>query len=277
MRFLPVAGAIGVAAIVGAAGARAGVRSEPTPVRHVVVAELFTSEGCSSCPPADALLQRISARSPVADVEILGLEEHVDYWDNLGWRDPFSSASFTRRQNDYESRVFHLGEIYTPELVVDGSFAAVGSDGGAIRDAVAKAAARPAANVQVTAREMDGRAHVEVAVDASAAIERRKNADIVAALVEDGLTTTVERGENHGRTLPHFAVARSLGTIGALPSSAATGAAIADLPLAPGWQPSRLRVVVFVQEKDSRRILGASAAALDKSLPLARINDLVRR
>lgn len=263
--------------MVGAAGARAGARSESTPVRHVVVAELFTSEGCSSCPPADALLQHISARSPVAEVEILGLEEHVDYWDDLGWRDPFSSALFTRRQNDYESRVFHLGEVYTPELVVDGSFATVGSDGGAIRDAVAKAAARPAANVQVTAREMDGRAHVDVVVDASAAIEHRKNADIVAALVEDGLTTTVERGENHGRTLSHFAVARSLGTIGALPSSAATGTAIADLALAPGWQPSRLRVVVFVQEKDSRRILGASAAALDKSLPSAQIYDLVRR
>src|SRR5690348_5680586 len=104
---LTVFGSIGVAAVVGVTAAAHGdAPPTPPPARHVVVAELFTSEGCSSCPPADALLQRIAAQSPVDGVEILGLEEHVDYWDNQGWRDPFSSAAFTRRQNDYESRVF---------------------------------------------------------------------------------------------------------------------------------------------------------------------------
>lgn len=254
---------VAVTAVLGAAAARSGARPEQTPGRHVVVAELFTSEGCSSCPPADALLQRIAAESPVAGVEILALEEHVDYWDNLGWRDPFSSALFTRRQNDYEFRVTHLGDVYTPQLVVDGAFAAVGSDVGAVRDSIVKAAARPAANVRVDARAADGRAHIEIAVDASAPIERRKNADIVAAVVEDGLTTSVERGENHGRTLTHFAVVRSLTTVGSLPSAATAGSAAADLPLARGWQPSRLRVVAFVQEKDSRRILGSGASALN--------------
>jgi hypothetical protein len=263
MRALPVfLGSIAIAAVLGAAAARAGAAAEQPSARHVVVAELFTSEGCSSCPPADALLQRIAAQSPVPGVEILGLEEHVDYWDNLGWRDPFSSAAFTRRQNDYESRVFHLGEIYTPQLVVDGAFASIGSDAGNVRASILKAAARPAAAVRVTAQAIDGRAHVVVGVDAAAVAERRKDAEIVAVLVEDGLTTNVERGENRGRTLQHFAVVRSLTAIGTLTASASTGAATADLPLAREWQPSRLRVVAFVQDRQSRRILGSSAAAL---------------
>ena len=255
-------GVIGMTALVGSAWARARATADEPPARHAVVAELFTSEGCSSCPPADALLERIAAQSPVAGVEILALEEHVDYWDNLGWRDPFSSASFTRRQTDYESRVFHLGEVYTPQLVVDGTFVTVGSDSKAVRDSIAKAAARPGAAVRVDAHAADGRAHVDVVVDVPSPIERRKTADIVAAIVEDGLRTKVERGENRGRMLPHFAVVRSFTTIGSLPASASRGAATADIPLTAGWQPSRLRVVVFVQEKDTRRILGSNGSAI---------------
>jgi hypothetical protein len=263
MRPLPVIVAfIGLATVLlCAVGARAGAPPQ-APGRHAVIAELFTSEGCSSCPPADALLQRIAAQSPVPGVEILALEEHVDYWDNLGWRDPFSSPLFTRRQNDYEARVTHFGEVYTPQLVVDGAFASVGSDAGAARESIAKAAARPAANIRVTAQAADGRVHVEVAVDVPEAVGRRKNADIVAAVVEDGLTTSVERGENRGRTLPHFAVVRSLNPIGSLESSASTATAASDLPLAREWQPSRLRIVAFVQEKDTRRILGSAGTAI---------------
>ena len=268
MRTLLSVAAVAAAAVVTAAVARsapAHPSAAVVPARHIVVAELFTSEGCSSCPPADALLQRISATSPVEGVEVIGLEEHVDYWDNLGWRDPFSSAAFTRRQSDYSDRVFRNGEIYTPQLVVDGAFEAIGSDGGAVRDAIVHAAARPAADVTVAARASGGQAHVEVSVRIPDSIARRKTTDIYVALVEDGLTTRVERGENHGRTLPHFAVVRSLKAIGSVPPQATAGSAAADIAFGQDWQPQRVRVIAFAQERDRLNVLGAGSTALSSA------------
>jgi hypothetical protein len=117
--------------------------------RSVVVAELFTSEGCSSCPPADDVLSQF-ARQPVSDVEVLALGEHVDYWGRLGWRDPFSSPACSSRQSNYDARVFHRNEVYTPQLVIDGRFECVGSDVDGIHRAITQAAAGPKALVEVT-------------------------------------------------------------------------------------------------------------------------------
>src|SRR6267142_4441733 len=108
--------------------------------RRMVLVELFTSEGCSSCPPADAVLSQLVARQPVAGVKVLALGEHVDYWDRLGWRDPFSSAAYSARQADYASKAFHGGDIYTPQMVVNGREALVGSDYRAATAAIARAA-----------------------------------------------------------------------------------------------------------------------------------------
>jgi hypothetical protein len=229
--------------------------------RRIVVAELFTSEGCSSCPPADALLQQIASQSPVGQVEVIGLEEHVDYWDRLGWRDPFSSATFTSRQSEY-ARVFRSGRIYTPQLVVDGAFEAVGSDRSAVRAAIAAAAARPAATVHVSAAAANDRAQIDVSVDMPPSLGRKGSADLLVAIVEDGLVSRVQRGENGGRTLPHSAVVRSLTTIATLPADATSRSVSRLLPWSQAWRTSRLRVVGFVQEHDSRRILGAAATSL---------------
>lgn len=256
-----VLGAIVIAAISAAPGGTSA-RSDVLPRRHIVVAELFTSEGCSSCPPADALLQRIAAASPLDGVEVLGLEEHVDYWDNVGWRDPFSSSGFTRRQSDYDARVFRTGDIYTPQLVVDGAFDAIGSDARAVRDAIVKAAARPAADVRVAATADGNHARADVHVDIPASVDRRKDADIVVAVVEDGLASHVDRGENRGRTLAHAAVVRSMKAIGAVKSGASSGDAVADLTLDSGWQLAHLRVIAFVQERSTLRILGANGSTL---------------
>jgi hypothetical protein len=266
--FSAIASAAGAAVLILATAAAVSIpaSSDRTIARHIVVAELFTSEGCSSCPPADALLQQIASQSPVDRVEVIGLEEHVDYWDRLGWRDPFSSATFTNRQSEY-ARVFRSGQIYTPLLVVDGAFEAVGSDKTAVRAAIAAAAARPAATVHVSATATNDRARVEVSVDMPTPLGRKGSADVVVAIVEDGLVTRVQRGENGGRTLPHSAVVRSLSTITTIPPDASSRSVSILLPRSQEWRTSQLRVVGFVQERESHRVLGAAAA------PLATEND----
>jgi len=241
---------------------RTSPSTESTIARNVVVAELFTSEGCSSCPPADVLLQQMTSSSPVDGVEVLGLEEHVDYWDRLGWRDPFSSATFSNRQAEYAVGPFRFGQLYTPQLVVDGAFEAVGSDRRNVRAAIVAAAARPGASVSVTASAIGDRAHIDVAVEVPPQVGRTRTVNVLVAIVEDGLATNVQRGENRNRTLPHSGVVRSLSAIGSIPLDASGQSLSVDLPLAPEWRTSRLRVVGFVQERASLRILGAGATPL---------------
>ena len=252
-----ILGAVAAIAVEGAAGSHESPAAQAA--RKIVLAELFTSEGCSSCPPADALLQRLNVESPVEGVEVLGIEEHVDYWDSLGWRDPFSSAAFTRRQREYDARAFRNGEIYTPQLVVDGAFEAIGSDTQNVRRAIEKAAGAPGLNVTVTATPAASGARVAVHVDVPSGAARRKDADVVVAVVEDGLASHVDRGENRGRTLAHASVVRSLRTIGAVPAAASGADASADVAIDSRWQSSRVRIVAFVQERDTMRILGAGS------------------
>src|SRR4051812_22956864 len=173
----------------------------PTPV----LLELFTSEGCSSCPAADAVLRGLEAQQPVAGALVIALEEHVDYWDNLGWKDPFSSARFTGRQNAYAGWLGR-GRIYTPQLVVDGAHELVGSDAAAARDAIAVSAQARKPSLQLT--EKAGK--VTIALEALPAGEQ---AEVHLVVAELGLSTKVERGENEGRTLLHAAVARSFETV----------------------------------------------------------------
>ncbi len=241
--------------------APASVHNYPV-ARHAVLAELFTSEGCSSCPAADRLLQQIALESPVDGVEVIGLEEHVDYWDRLGWRDPFSSAAFTNRQSEYGARVFHTAQVYTPQLVVDGAIEAVGSDRRSVHEAVGAAAARPGLDVRVRASMDAGRVHVDVDLRDADSVRPHGAADVMVALAEDDLSSHVARGENSGRTLTHAAVVRSLTSIGVLPPDSVVSSMSADVPLMPSWRAPYLRVIAFVQLHDSRRILGVARGSL---------------
>jgi hypothetical protein len=213
---------------------------------------------------ADDLLREWLTTQPVPGVEIVGLGQHVDYWDRLGWHDPFSSSAFSARQSAYDAAVFRDNRVYTPQLVVDGRLEAIGSDKAAVRRAVVEASRQPKATVQVTASS-DGaeRLLVRVRVQGLTSVPRHGVAEVVVAVIEDGLVTKVARGENAGRTLRHAAVARSLTTLGVVDASADEGIVDASVPVAASWSRPNLRLVALLQERHSRRILGAATVRLE--------------
>ena len=232
-----------------------------TGARVPVVVELFTSEGCSSCPPADELLKRLSETQPVAGAEVIALEQHVDYWNRLGWADPFSAEQFSARQGTYADAFGSMG-IYTPQMIIDGQTEFPGGNQTKARDAIAAAAHTSKATLTLA---RNGTTKPE-GVPLSVRVEKlpTTNADdtleVLLAITEDGLRTDVPRGENAGRTLAHASVVRELSTLGEIsPRDTQPFAAQPVVTLSEKWQLKNLRAVVFVQEHTSRRVLGAMA------------------
>jgi hypothetical protein len=223
----------------------------------IVVAELFTSEGCSSCPPADALLSSL-VEQRMNGVTVLGLSEHVDYWNRLGWRDPFSSDAFTSRQSEYQVKVFG-GEIYTPQLVVDGYLQAVGSDARAVERAIAKAAQVAKAAVRVTTAPADAATNVRIQIDVNVPppVILHQPADVILAMTEDRLVSQVARGENRGRRLMHSAVVRVLTRVGVLSPDTQRWSRTTSAAVRPDWKLENLKLIAFLQEQATRRIVGA--------------------
>jgi len=230
---------------------------------RVVVVELFTSEGCSSCPPADALLKELSEQQKMDDVQIVALEEHVDYWNHLGWRDPYSAAEFSERQNDY-SRVFGTDGVYTPQMIVDGQREFVGSRSMAAREAIQKAAGQPKAEVVLlaSANATPGKPMFEVQIKSLNGISPNGATELWFAVTEKGLQTDVKAGENSGETLKHAAVVRSLRKIDTIREPAGYSRQF-QTAIEPGWKKENLAVVVFLTEKSSRKIIGAAAMPLN--------------
>lgn len=225
--------------------------------RTPVLVELFTSEGCSSCPPADALLTTLTQRQPVPGAQIIALGEHVNYWDNGSWTDPFSSQALTTRQNDYATS-FHNSTVYTPQMVVDGRAEFVGSDGGKAESAIARAARLPKAQVSVTPAAASGT--YSVSVRRLPPLANGDTADVYFAVTEDGLRSQVTGGENSGRSFTHVAVVRSLERIGTV-RAGETFTAEHRMPSLGGRRGSQKNVLVFVQARASRRVVGAALAA----------------
>ena len=230
-----------------------------------VLVELFTSEGCSSCPPADELLMRLEKTQPVPGAKIIVLSEHVDYWNRLGWKDPYSSASFTERQNGY-ARAFGNDDIYTPQMVVDGGVAFVGSSESKAREAITAAARLPKAAIEIKPGDMrnGSTTPLVIRVAGSGDFKPGTEGEVILALTEDGLRSDVSRGENAGRKLVHTAVVRRLATLGSVKLSSGN-VFTAEPGLNKDWKRDRLSVVVFVQDRATRRILGAAAAAIGES------------
>ena len=229
-----------------------------------VVVELFTSEGCSSCPAADRTLARLEQTQPVPGAQVIAIEEHVDYWNQLGWTDPFSSPQYRARQNDYAIS-FHSNNIYTPQMVVNGHVEFVGSDMNRAYHEISAAAESATTLVNLSAN-INGRDAdlLDLSVQVSnSKTNRWRDSNVYLAVTERGLTTQVSRGENSGRTLRHSSVVRSFGVIGRVtPQGANGGQLVSTLRLPREWKRENLRAVVFVQERDSLRITGANVIDL---------------
>jgi len=226
-------------------------QTKPVPV----LAELFTSEGCDSCPPADRLLEVLLEEQPVDGVLVVPLSEHVTYWDHQGWKDPFDSQQFTVRQQQYGLRL-NLDSIYTPQLIVDGKSEAVGSDRRAIEGKLRDAAKTPKPELFV---HIAAPAPSQITASATgAALQAEKGAELFFALTEDHLAVNVTRGENAKKTLHHSAVVRVLQSAGSVDVSSNK----VNFTLAPDWKRENLRVVAFVQSKKDRRVLGVGLQAL---------------
>jgi hypothetical protein len=239
----------------------------PTPAP--VIVELFTSEGCSSCQPADALLARLDRDQPVPDANIIVLGEHVDYWDSLGWRDRFSSHEATERQNVYAQR-FRLDGPYTPQMVVDGTAQFVGSDSAHILRGIGEAARAHKVALALSPLNADGRrliGSVSLVADAASAGRADGQADLFAVLVESTASTQVQRGENGGRTLRHAAPVLAMQHIGSV--DALTRAALPfTLTVPPDVGFDNLRVIVFAQRTGQGGVVAAvSSTPAARSAP----------
>ena len=237
--------------------------SEPTAADSSatpVLVELFTSEGCSSCPPADALLSRLGRTQPVRGADIIALEEHVDYWDRLGWKDPFSSEAATARQSEY-GEAFGGRQVYTPQMIVDGRAEFVGSSDAAALRAIRAASQAPKPGIQLSWDAGDSLAiHVEPLANAPAG----DGAQLFLVVAENMLHSDVKHGENAGRALEHNGVVRQLLPLGKI--DAATAGFSSTVAVHPDreWNRANLRAVVFLQERRSRHVLAVAAIPFPK-------------
>ncbi|HEY5407819.1 MAG TPA: DUF1223 domain-containing protein [Ginsengibacter sp.] len=221
--------------------------------KSIAVLELFTSQGCSSCPPADRLLGSYSSKE-----NVIVLSFHVDYWNRLGWKDPFSSKEYTQRQYDYASALH--ADVYTPQLIINGQAEMIGSDADKISNAINKVLGeQPDATLSIktvkaeNARLPDGQGKADIKFDVSG---NTSNSILHIALVEKKTTTNVNAGENGGATLTNYNVVRTFKSI----NKVADGDNAATIDIPSSAELKDLSVVLFLQQKKNNKISAADQA-----------------
>jgi hypothetical protein len=249
MRRTSIAGAIMLALMAAPIGLLA---------QRTVLVELFTSEGCSSCPAADALLRQVNGTQTSEGQLIVGISEHVTYWNSLGWSDPFSSPAYTDRQNAYGQR-FRLDGVYTPQMVINGAEQIVGSDRAALLQAVQKEEEQqPRLSLRILSVNVAQNA-LTVHFSASGELPAH-GADLIAVLADDSDQSSVLRGENSGHTLVHVAVARFISRVAKVQ---AAGEGTAQIPIPPSFQASQgHHLILFAQTPGNGRVLGTDTKPL---------------
>jgi hypothetical protein len=223
-----------------------------------VLVELFTSEGCSSCPPADALLQSLDRTQPLEGAQLIVLSEHVTYWNHDGWVDRYSSDQLTDRQGAYV-RHFGVDGSYTPEMVVDGASEFVGSDAGRVRKALERARAEPKVPVRVSPVSLPSpdtmKARVEV--DALPESSKVRKAEIYVVVALRHAESQVAHGENGGKHLSYVNVVSKLTKIGVV-EKGKNFAGDVQMKMPTGAELSNIRVIAFVQQPGPGKILGSA-------------------
>ena len=214
--------------------------------KNLVLVELFTSEGCSSCPPADKVLARLQNEQPLSNIEIVPLALHVDYWNYLGWKDEFSSNQYSQRQSGY-AESFKLDSSYTPQMVIDGKTQFVGSNFETAVNAVKEAAKMKKATVEMALK--NDQLKIEIAE-----LPEHDTAYVWLAIAEDNLQTNVRRGENSGKKLNHAAVVREMQLLGNVESGKNNFSSTANLVIPAHWKKENLSLIVFVQGQNSKQI-----------------------
>lgn len=232
-------------------------KNEDQTTKQPVLVELFTSEGCSSCPSADRALAFLEKEQPYPQAEIITLALHVDYWNYLGWKDEFSTPLFTQRQEFYAQK-FKLDSIYTPQMVVDGNQEFVGSSSSKAANAITEAAKIQKGKIEIIKNE--DKLTVKISD-----LPEHQNSNIYLAIAEDNLTSKVVRGENSGKTLEHQSVVRELKSIGNLNPQQKSAEIETILQFNSDWKRENLKIVVFAQENGSRKILGIGRIHLQKN------------
>ncbi len=223
---------------------------------HPILVELFTSEGCSSCPPADALLEKMDTSQPVPGAQLIVLSEHVDYWDHDGWKDPNSSPAMTERQVAYV-HALGLDTPYTPQIIVDGAREMRANDAQQVEKVFHEAAAAAKISVRIGEVSVDGNAGILRARIEADENSGKHSADVYVAVALERVESQVLHGENGGRHLTHVAVVQQITKVGKLPKGKRFGETV-QLKLKPGTDPKNVRIVAFVQEPGPGRLLGAA-------------------
>ena len=227
------------------------------------VVELFTSEGCSSCPPADELVEKIQKESNNLPVYILAF--HVDYWNRLGWKDVFSSAAYSKRQSQY-AQWMNLQSVYTPQIVVNGKKEFIGSEEGTLRNAIksglqkASSAALTLSDVKFDADKVNLHYNIEGATN---------NTSLLLALIQKSATTNVKGGENGGRTLGHVQIVRNLQTVALGGKDSGT----AQIAIPSALNNQDLEVISFLQNNNNGQILAAAKTGLNTSAAMVQAKN----
>ncbi|MDP8243771.1 MAG: DUF1223 domain-containing protein [Candidatus Hinthialibacter antarcticus] len=236
----------------------------PDGYRAPVIVELFTSEGCSSCPPADEVLAHLSDLG-FSDEQVIPLSYHVDYWNDIGWTDPFSHKYCTQRQWNY-ARLYRASQVYTPQMIVNGTKQFLGSNQTLAKQTIQDAWQKTdAAKIQFS--NISNEIHsptltLKITYTLHEAFGPGELALFVAA-TEDKLASDVTRGENQGRVLKHHAVVRTIKRINQISTKQnAPVAKQVSLSIKPGWQRNNLRAVVFIQNLTNGAIIGAASKRL---------------
>jgi hypothetical protein len=226
--------------------------------QKTVLVELFTSEGCSSCPPADALLRQINGTRTSGGQWVVGISEHVTYWNSDGWSDPFSSSLYTERQNTYGER-FRLDSVYTPQMVINGAEQFVGSDRAAFLRAIQSEEKQPP-QIALSILSLSTAGNALTVHFSTSGNMPREGADLIAVLADDSDQSSVLHGENSGRTLVHVDVARSLSRVTRLH---ATGEGTVQIQIPASFRAVQgHHLILFAQTPGNGRVLGTDTKPL---------------